>query len=154
MDVIAQRKVQVRWLIRRDMDHVMAIERASFSDPWSEEEFLCCLRQKNTIGRVAEINYQIVGYMIYELHKRVVRIANFAVDPEYRRQDIGTAMLASLKERIDHRRSTITAEIRDSNLTAHQFFAANDFLALSVLPQYFLNGEDAYRFECQVRRSA
>ncbi len=59
----------VRWMIRRDMSDVLAIESESFEFPWSEEEFVRCLRQRNCIGMVAELDDRIVGYMIYELHK-------------------------------------------------------------------------------------
>ena len=51
-------RTQIRWLIRRDMDDVLAIERASFQFPWTEEEFLCCLRQRNCIGTVAELDHR------------------------------------------------------------------------------------------------
>ena len=43
-------RTQIRWLIRRDMDEVLSIEQGSFEYPWTEEEFLCCLRQRNCIG--------------------------------------------------------------------------------------------------------
>ena len=71
-------KVQIRWLIRRDMPEVLEIERASFEHAWTEEDFLCCLRQRNCIGMVAEHDHEIVGFMIYELHKAKLRILNFA----------------------------------------------------------------------------
>ena len=46
--------VQIRWMIRRDMPEVLDIERLSFEFAWTEEDFLCCLRQRNCIGMVAE----------------------------------------------------------------------------------------------------
>ncbi len=46
-------KVQIRWMIRRDMAEVLRIERESFEYHWTEEDFLCCLRQRNCIGMVA-----------------------------------------------------------------------------------------------------
>ena len=76
-------KVQIRWLIRRDMPEVLDIERQSFEFAWTEEDFLCCLRQRNCIGMVAEYNHRIVGFMIYELHKAKLHVLNFAVDPEF-----------------------------------------------------------------------
>ena len=39
--------VQIRFLIRRDMSEVLEIEQDSFEFAWTEEEFLCCLRQRN-----------------------------------------------------------------------------------------------------------
>ena len=46
----AQTRVHIRWMIRRDMPEVLAIEHASFEYPWCEEEFLRVLRQRNCIG--------------------------------------------------------------------------------------------------------
>ena len=40
----AQVRVHIRWMIRRDMPEVLAIEHASFEFPWCEEEFLRVLR--------------------------------------------------------------------------------------------------------------
>ena len=47
-------KTQIRWLIRRDMPEVLGIENDSFEYAWKEEDFLCCLRQRNCIGLVSE----------------------------------------------------------------------------------------------------
>ena len=57
----AQTRVHIRWMIRRDMPEVLAIEHASFEYPWCEEEFLRVLRQRNCIGMVAEHGERIVG---------------------------------------------------------------------------------------------
>ncbi|MFO1095060.1 MAG: hypothetical protein U0992_17400 [Planctomycetaceae bacterium] len=76
--------VQIRWLIRRDMPEVLKIERESFEFPWTDEDFMCCLRQRNCIGMVAEYDHQIVGFMVYELHKSRLHILNFAVGSEFR----------------------------------------------------------------------
>ena len=58
----AQVRVHIRWMIRRDMPEVLAIEHASFEFPWCEEEFLRVLRQRNCIGMVAEYGERVVGY--------------------------------------------------------------------------------------------
>ncbi|MDA8746115.1 ribosomal-protein-alanine N-acetyltransferase RimI, partial [Rubripirellula amarantea] len=58
--------VHIRWMIRRDMPAVLAIENKSFEFSWTEEDFIRCLRQRNCIGMVAEENDQVVGFMIYE----------------------------------------------------------------------------------------
>ena len=92
-------RVTLRWVIRRDMPEVLDIERQSFEFAWTEEEFLCCLRQRNCIGMVADLDHQIVGFMVYELHKSRLRILNLAVDPEFHRQGIGSQMVDRL---IDH----------------------------------------------------
>lgn len=44
--------VHIRWMIRRDMQEVLEIEKSGFEFPWSEEDFIRCLRQRNCIGMV------------------------------------------------------------------------------------------------------
>ena len=72
-------RVQIRWMIRRDMPEVLKAEREGFEFPWSEEDFIRCLRQRNCIGMVAENADRVIGFMIYELHKTRLHLLNFAV---------------------------------------------------------------------------
>ena len=89
-------KVHIRWMIRRDMPEVLAIENDSFEFPWCEDDFLRCLRQRNCIGMVAEHDDRVVGFMIYELHKARLHILNFAVGTRFRRLGVGTQMIEKL----------------------------------------------------------
>jgi ribosomal-protein-alanine N-acetyltransferase len=138
--------VQIRWLIRRDMPEVLKIERESFDFPWSDEDFLCCLRQRTCIGMVAEYDHQIVGYMVYELHKARLHILNFAVASEFRRLGIGTQMVLRLVDKLSQqRRNEILLEVRERNLSAQLFFRNQNFRAITVLRQHYDDtDEDAY----------
>jgi len=137
---------QVRWLIRRDMDEVLAIENASFQFPWTEEEFLCCLRQRNCIGTVAETKFNVRGFMIYELSKHALRILNFAVSPDCRCQGVGTQMVQRLLDKLEQqRRTTINLEVRETNVAAQLFFSKRGFRAVQVLRKHYGDtNEDAY----------
>ena len=139
-------RTQIRWLIRRDMDEVLSIERNSFQFPWTEEEFLCCLRQRNCIGTVAELDHHIVGFMIYELHKSMLRILNFAVAPDARRSGIGRQMVQRLIDKLSQqRRREIVLEVRETNVPAQLFFSNNGFRAVTVLRKHYDDTcEDAY----------
>ncbi len=139
-------KVQIRWLIRRDMAEVLSIERSSFDQPWTEEDFLAHLRQRNCIGMVAEYNQQIVGFMIYELHKARLQLLNFAVSLDYRRLGIGQQMVTKLIDKLSQqRRQEILLEVRESNLEAQLFFKAREFRAVRVIRDHYDDTvEDAY----------
>ena len=131
-------RTQIRWLIRRDMDEVLSIEQGSFQFPWTEEEFLCCLRQRNCIGTLAELDHKIVGFMIYELHKSMLRILNFAVAPDARRNGIGRQMVQRLIDKLSQqRRREIVLEVRETNVPAQLFFGQNSFRAITVLRQHY-----------------
>ena len=130
--------VYVRWMIRRDMPEVLAIEKQAFEFPWYEEDFIRCLRQRNCIGMVAEANERVVGFMVYELHKHRLHILNFAVNQRLRRRGVGTQMCKKLISKLSHdRRSRVLLEIRETNLPAQLFFRSLGFRAVSVLRQFY-----------------
>lgn len=141
-----QTSVHIRWMIRRDMPVVLGIEESSFEFPWSEEEFIRCLRQRNCIGMVAEKDDQVVGFMIYELHKNRLHVLNFAVCPEFRRTKVGTTMIDKLVGKLSwDRRNRIVLEVRETNLEAQLFFRDKGFRAVSVLRDFYSDTtEDAY----------
>jgi ribosomal-protein-alanine N-acetyltransferase len=141
-----QVRVHIRWMIRRDMPEVLQTEQESFEFAWTEEDFLRCLRQRNCIGMVAEQGERVVGFMIYELHKAKLHILNFAVNPANRRNGIGAQMVAKLISKLSsHRRTRITLEVRETNLTAQLFFRAQGFKAVKVLRAFYEDsGEDAF----------
>ncbi len=141
-----QTPVHIRWMIRRDMPEVLAIEEAAFEFPWSEDDFVRCLRQRNCIGMVAEHHERVVGFMIYELHKNRLHIMNFAVGDQVRRRGIGTQMVRKLVGKLSpQRRSRILLEIRETNLGAQLFFRDLGFRAISLLRDFYEDTtEDAY----------
>jgi ribosomal-protein-alanine N-acetyltransferase len=141
-----QVRVHIRWMIRRDMPEVLNTEQESFEYAWTEEDFLRCLRQRNCIGMVAEQGERVVGFMIYELHKNKLHILNFAVHPYYRRYGVGGQMVSKLISKLSsHRRTRITLEVRETNLTAQLFFRAQRFKAVKVMRTFYEDsGEDAF----------
>jgi [ribosomal protein S18]-alanine N-acetyltransferase len=142
----AQVRVHIRWMIRRDMPEVLAIEHASFEFPWCEEEFLRVLRQRNCIGMVAEYGERVVGFMIYELHKNKLHVLDFATHPEFRRMGVGHQMLAKLVGKLSsHRRTRIALHVRETNLFAQLFYRIEGFRAMEVAREHYPDtGEDAY----------
>ena len=145
-DQLQEVRVHIRWMIRRDMPEVLAVEAESFEFPWLEEDFIRCLKQRNCIGMVAEYDDRVVGFMIYELNRTRIRVLNFAVAADRRRCAIGTQMLAKLIGKLSvQRRSRIALEVRETNLPAQLFFRASGFRAVSVLRDYYDDTpEDAY----------
>src|SRR3954453_17843872 len=142
----AQVRVHIRWMIRRDMPEVLAIEHASFEFPWCEEEFLRVLRQRNCIGMVAEYGERVVGFMIYELHKNKLQVLDFATLPEFRRTGVGHQMLQKLVGKLSsHRRTRIVLHVRETNLAAQLFFRIQGFPAPEGVREHYQDtGEDAY----------
>lgn len=141
--------VHVRWMIRRDMPEVLAIEHEAFEFPWSDEDFTRCLRQRNCIGMVAEMADSVVAFMIYELHRTRLHVLNFSVSRQHRRLGIGSVLIDKLAGKLSpERRSRILLEVRETNLPAQLFFRSCGFRAISVVKDFYQDTtEDAYLME-------
>jgi [ribosomal protein S18]-alanine N-acetyltransferase len=147
--------VHIRWMIRRDMPEVLQIESGCFEFPWSEEDFIRCLRQRNCIGMVAEHDDRVIGFMIYQLHKTWLNVLNFAVAPDQRRRGVGRAMHRKLVGKLSAGRQVlITLAVRETNLAAQLFFRQCGYKAVSVLRSYYEETpEDAYWMQYRSDRS-
>lgn len=137
MSVVKQ-KYHVRWMIRRDMEHVLGIERASFGSPWTERDFQLMLKQRNNIGMICESPRRgidrPVGFMVYELCQSELIIRNFAVHPDWRHQGVGTAMIDKLKTKLSAtRRGKASVSITETNLDGQLFFKQCGFIATEIV---------------------
>ncbi len=140
--------VQLRWLLRRDLADVLAIERASSEHPWGEDEFVHALRQRHTIGIAADAGERIVGFMIYGLYPQRIDLIELAVDPAQRRRGIGGRMIAKLVGKLSaQHRSRLVVDVRESNLPAQLFLRSRGFRAEGIVRAcYRDSAEDGYRF--------
>src|SRR5437762_5762836 len=151
-----QLPVHIRWMIRRDMPEVLAIEQECFEFAWQEDDFIRCLRQRNCIGMVAEASERVVGFMVYELHKNRLHVLNFAVHEQFRRRRVAAQMVKKLISKLSHdRRSRVLLEIRETNLPAQLFFRSLGFRAVSVLRDFYEDTpEDAYLMQYRYSAAA
>lgn len=137
----------IRWMIRRDMQSVLEIEHDSFEYPWTEDEFIRCLRTRDCIGMAALIEEAVAGYMIYELHPNRIQVLTLAVAPKHRRSGVGTAMVEMLKSCLAYqRRNRISLIVQESNLPAQLFFRSLGFKVKAIYKDQYDHGrnEDAY----------
>lgn len=141
-------KTQLRWMIRCDMEEVLEIESHSFDDPWDRESLILCLRERNVVSCVVELDGCVVGFMIYELHKTRIHIVKFAVHQHHRRKGIGSLMADKLIGKLSPwRRNQIILEVDERNLSAQKFFRSRLFAATKLLRNFYENEQqsDAYR---------
>jgi ribosomal-protein-alanine N-acetyltransferase len=147
--------LQLRWLIRKDMEQILKIENECFDSPYDIDWFMENLRHRNVVGMVADIRGSIAGFMLYELHKTHISIFDFAVSQEYQRQGVGTSMVQRLVDKLSHQgREAIEVMTSDQNINAHLFFRSCGFKAMSVFRDHFESdgGEfaDGYLFQYRI----
>lgn len=131
--------LDIRWILHRDTGVVQSIENVSFEFPWTEEEFIRVLRQRDCIGMVCQIGDDVLGYMIYKLCKSKLELINFAVHPNYRRKGVGSAMVERLIAKLSYqRRNRIELLVMETNMPALMFFRSNGFEATRVIRNAYI----------------
>lgn len=101
---------------------------------------------------VAEHGDRVVGFIVYELGKKSLRILNLAVIPSRQGRGVGRKLVRHLIDKLSpNRRRQLIAFVRDGNLDAHLFFKAVGCRACGVIDDFFDNGETAYQFRYVVQ---
>ena len=130
-----------------EIEDVLLIEDASFTNPWSREMYLSELKNagisfvflaRNPSGRA--VGFCSFWRVLDELH-----INNLAVLPTCRRQGVASALLARVIEvgaGLGSRRATL--EVRHSNDAARRLYGGFGFVVAGVRRGYYTNPvEDA-----------
>lgn len=97
---------------------------------------------------VAENGQDVVGYMIYELHKKKLELIKLAVAPGFQRKGVGTQLLKKIQSKLSgYRRTRVGTYINEQNLPAQLFFKANNWVATRVERDFYQENDDsAIRF--------
>ena len=128
------------------IDEVLAIEKISFSDPWSREMFRSELEVGGgTYARVALRGTTLVGYLLAVMIVDEAHLGNLAVRPSERRSGVGQKLLDDLLETAREKGvSKVTLEVRESNQIARKFYYQNEFIDVAIRKNYYRNPvEDA-----------
>jgi [ribosomal protein S18]-alanine N-acetyltransferase len=136
--------IEVRRLTYADLPQVVAIERRSFTTPWSLAMFVLEMSKPSGICLGAQLDGELVGYLVCSRYDTVWHVMNVSVDPDRRRRGIASAMLVHLLERIGDPEAQFTLEVRRSNAGAVALYERFGFRSIGVRPRYYQdNGEDA-----------
>jgi len=89
--------IDIRPMSEEDLIWVSRVESRCFPDPWLTEVFRAEINQNEfSMPIVALFGNQRVGYAVPWYIADELKIANFAVDPEYRRMSVGSGMLENI----------------------------------------------------------
>jgi ribosomal-protein-alanine N-acetyltransferase len=119
----------VRPAVARDVDHVVAIERASFADPWSREAFVQALDGRGVRFDVAcDASGAVIGYVIAWTVADEGEIANLAIAPAARGRGLAAKLLDGVLAAARAQEvTTLHLEVRESNHAARALYARFGF---------------------------
>lgn len=144
-------------MARDDVEQVVAIERLSFSMPWSRTAFLHEM-ERNPVARclVMREAEQVVGYLcVWEIADEL-HVTNIAVHPDRRHQGVGRALLGwALEEARRTGVRHVALEVRPSNQEALGLYESFGFRVVGRRRGYYYDtGEDALVMEVSLAGDA
>lgn len=121
-----------------DVDAVVEIERASFSDPWTRESFASVARRPEVIFRVAELEGEVAGYLVAWFAADEGELANVAVAAGMRGRGVGAALVdALLADAVAQGVNAVYLEVRESNHAARALYASRGFADVGRRRHYY-----------------
>ena len=137
--------VDIRRLQLKDLNAIEEIERRSYPTPWSRSMFAGELAKPASVCLGAFEGERMAGYMIISRYVDAWHVMNIAVDPDFRRRGIATALLEQLFELTeDQGRLGYTLEVRVSNVGAIKLYERLGFHSRGIRRGYYTdNREDA-----------
>lgn len=112
----------------RNVKDIAFLEAENFSSPWSENAILTEIHNPLSTFLVCTDRDDVVGYISAQNIVGEMYIGNIAVNKEYRRQGIGSALLLALIRRASAQKCAfVTLEVRVSNREARKLYEKNGF---------------------------
>lgn len=129
-----------------DLDEIMAIERSSFSAPWTPESIADEIERVWSIFRVLrDTEGKILAYLNFWVIHDEIHILNLATHPHHRRRGLALRLMVELLDEAQRSASSeIHLEVRSSNFGAQQLYEGLQFTRIGVRKGYYADsGEDA-----------
>ena len=122
---------------------VAQLEKASFSDPWSENSIRSELNNPLSLWVVALDGETVVGYVGSQSVLGESDMMNIAVSDQYRGQKIATTLVNVLIDRLRKQGNyQLTLEVRVSNEPARKLYEKLGFFEVGRRPNYYRNPKE------------
>jgi ribosomal-protein-alanine N-acetyltransferase len=138
--------LHIRPAVDADISAMVAIERASFSDPWTAAAIASTLRHDHMRVLVAEERGELggdgagrpLGYVVAMIAGPEAEIADLAVSPDARRRGIGRALIDRLLADLAAMGvESVFLEVRESNHAARALYASRAFQGIGRRRGYY-----------------
>lgn len=142
------RGLQIRRLKEADFPAIEAIEKNSFTDPWSRETLEEALEIFPDTNFVAESPDGVAGFIICGVENTgeeiYGHICSLAVTKSHRGSGIGSALVQRAEYQVMLKGATaMQLEVRISNQAAQRFYQKLGYEAVFQYAGYYANTEDA-----------
>jgi ribosomal-protein-alanine N-acetyltransferase len=137
---VSEHETAIRAASEDDLDVIVALERASFSDPWSRTAFEALVDRDDILFAVvtAARPERICGYVVAWVVVDEAEIANLAIAPSLRGRGVGGRLLDATIDQLERRGArSIYLEVREGNVAARALYASRRFMEVGRRRRYY-----------------
>ena len=139
-----ENKIIFRKMMLKDINAVYEIFRESIKSHWSIEELTKELYNDLAYYLVAEIKNEIIGFCGAWLVLEEAQITNIAVRNDKRNLGVGKLLFNEfIKNLLEKEIDVIYLEVRESNISAQNFYLGLNFLKIGLRKKFYSDGENA-----------
>ena len=121
----------------KDLDQVMEIEKLSNLTPWSIGSFIDCINSSYQNIVILEEDL-LIGFCISTVNFTESHLLNISIHPEFRSQGLGQKLLSKTEKELTKKGvSDIFLEVRNSNISAINFYKKNNYKKVGKRKNYY-----------------
>lgn len=138
--------LRIRQFEKADFDTLWKIDQLCF-DPqlaYSRPELAFYMRRPGSFTLLAEIDTEIIGFVVAESRRKTGHIITIDVLANTRRAGVGSALLQAAEEKLSHAGVVAVAlETPVNNDAAIRFYKKKGYFVEKTVPGYYSNHLDA-----------
>jgi len=135
--------IEIRRMVKTDLQEITALEKGIFIDPWSLEAFRSDLKNEMALPLVLAVDGKTAGYACLYIVAGEMQIGNFAIAPEFRRRGLARMLMERVVEIAgEHECDSIFLEVRESNIAAKTLYASFEFKVVGRRTGYYRNPKE------------
>ncbi len=131
-------KFTIRDFNESDILQIISIAQESFTLPWSIKSFLSESENNKSIFRVAEIDNEIIGYIVVKVILDEAEILSLATKPSFRRKGVASALLKDVIFKIKDIAKICYLEVRISNIETINLYRKFGFKEYGIRKDYYI----------------
>jgi ribosomal-protein-alanine N-acetyltransferase len=153
---MAEARVRIRPMYRRDLPTVVALETALFHEegPWDLAQYEEAWTDTRMVMLVVDVGGEFAGYGFFEVRGGQATIHALAVSPKHQGRGVGRHLLAAMLRRGERRGvDKFVLQVRVGNEKAKALYESFRFAVTTVRHNYYRRGLHAEEMVRHRRRS-
>ncbi len=122
-----------------DIKTISDIDKVNFHEPWDMEKMLL---NKATTIYVAELEKNVIGFLVAENDIDEFNISRVVVSSEARNHGVGTKLINYIEEIAKTNKMNVSLEVSVNNFTAKTLYEKLGYITRRVRKNYYKDGSD------------